>query len=67
MCLKFEKFEALCAYKPRAYKKKKVYCNTPQNGLDTKTATLSFVIYAFIKRNAICAGYCGIFGAMTKL
>ena len=24
MCLKFEKFEALCAYKPRAYKKKSV-------------------------------------------
>ena len=24
MCLKFEKFEALCAYKPRAYKIKKV-------------------------------------------
>ena len=29
MCLKFEKFEALCAYKPRAYKKKSVlYKNT---------------------------------------
>ena len=24
MCLKFEKFEALCAYKPRAYIKKSV-------------------------------------------
>ena len=27
MCLKFEKFEALCAYKPRAYKKKSVRQN----------------------------------------